>query len=84
MSADAVLLLVLLKAAIALEVLVPIGLHVSAVVALGRPYTDSEMTAFFACGISPMRIFRVHPALITLSPVAVLYGVAVWLYRRVR
>ena len=64
MSADAVLPLVLLKAAIALEILVPIGLHVSAVVALGRLYTDSEMTAFFACGISPMRIFR---AVILLS-----------------
>ena len=29
-------------------------------------------------------VFHLHPALITLSPVAVLYGVAVWLYRRVR
>src|SRR4029453_11862662 len=29
------------------------------VVGLSRLYTDSEMTAFFACGISPMRIFRV-------------------------
>jgi len=56
---DAVLLLVLLNSAIALEILLPIGFHISVVVGLSRLYTDSEMTAFFACGISPMRIFRV-------------------------
>jgi lipopolysaccharide export system permease protein len=42
-----------------LEILLPIGFHISVVVGLSRLYTDSEMTAFFACGISPMRIFRV-------------------------
>ena len=59
LPADAVLPLVLLGLAIALEILLPIGFHISVVVGLGRLHTDSEMTAFFACGISPMRIFRV-------------------------
>jgi len=59
MSGDSVLLMVLLKAAIALEVLLPIALHLSIVVALGRLYTDCEMTALFACGVSPGRIVRI-------------------------
>jgi lipopolysaccharide export system permease protein len=59
LPADAVLPLVLLNSAIALEILLPIGFHISVVVGLGRLHTDSEMTAFFACGTSPMRILRV-------------------------
>jgi len=59
LPAPAVLPLVLVNSAIALEILLPIGFHISVVVGLGRLHTDSEMTAFFACGISPMRIFRV-------------------------
>jgi len=59
LPADAVLPLLLLGLAMALEILLPIGFHISVVVGLGRLYTDSEMTAFFACGISPMRIFRI-------------------------
>ena len=59
LRADAVLPLLLLGLAMALEILLPIGFHISVVVGLSRLYTDSEMTAFFACGISPMRIFRV-------------------------
>lgn len=59
LPADAVLPLLLLGLAMALEILLPIGFHISVVVGLSRLYTDSEMTAFFACGITPMRIFRV-------------------------
>ena len=59
LPADVVLPLVLLGSVIALEILLPIGFHISVVVGLSRLHTDSEMTAFFACGISPMRIFRV-------------------------
>jgi lipopolysaccharide export system permease protein len=59
LPAGAVLPLVLLNSATALEILLPISFHISVVVGLGRLHTDSEMTAFFACGISPMRIFRV-------------------------
>ena len=56
---DVVLPLLLIGLAMALEILLPIGFHISVVVGLSRLYTDSEMTAFFACGISPMRIFRI-------------------------
>src|ERR1041384_3401370 len=56
---DVVLPLLLIGLAMALEILLPIGFHISVVVGLSRLYTDSEMTAFFACGITPMRIFRV-------------------------
>src|SRR5262249_57484380 len=45
--------------------------HISVVVGLSRLYTDSEMTAFFACGISPMRIFRVVTAVSLLVAVLV-------------
>jgi len=53
-----VILLVLLRVAIALEVLLPITLYLSVVVALGRLYHDSEMTALFACGVRAARVLR--------------------------
>ena len=53
-----VLPLVLLKATIALEVLLPIALHLSVVLGLGRLYSDSEMTALSACGVGPGRVLR--------------------------
>lgn len=53
-----VLFLILLRIAIALEVLLPTTLYLSVVVALGRLYKDSEMTAFFACGVSMGRVVR--------------------------
>ena len=53
-----VLYLVLLKIATAMEVLVPTTLYLSVVIALGRLSADSEMTAFFACGVSIGRVFK--------------------------
>ncbi|CAB1056225.1 Lipopolysaccharide export system permease protein LptF [Olavius sp. associated proteobacterium Delta 1] len=50
--------LILLRIAIALEVLLPTTLYLSVVVALGRLYKDSEMTALFACGVTPARVMR--------------------------
>jgi lipopolysaccharide export system permease protein len=41
-----------------LTVLVPIGLFLGIVLALGRLYHESEMTAMTACGIGPLRVFR--------------------------
>jgi lipopolysaccharide export system permease protein len=64
-----VIILILLRIAIALEVLLPTTLYLSVVVALGRLYKDSEMTAFFACGVSMGRIFR--PVLYTAVAIAV-------------
>jgi len=53
-----VLYLVLLKIATALEVLIPTTLYLSVVIALGRLYADSEMTALFACGVGIGRVFK--------------------------
>ncbi len=53
-----VILLILLRIVIALEVLLPTTLYLSVVVALGRLYKDSEMTALFACGVGIGRVTR--------------------------
>jgi lipopolysaccharide export system permease protein len=64
-----VIILILLRIAVALEVLLPTTLYLSVVVALGRLYKDSEMTALFACGVSMTRIFR--PVIYTALTIAV-------------
>ena len=53
-----VIILILLRIAISLEVLLPTTLYLSVVIALGRLYKDSEMTALFACGVSTSRVLR--------------------------
>ena len=80
-----VLYLILLKVATAMEVLVPTTLFLSVVIALGRLYADSEMTALFACGVDIGRVFK---AVIYLSvPVALLVAflslyVRPWAFQR--
>lgn len=51
-----VLLIILLKAVIALEVLIPVALYFCVMLALGRLHSDSEMTALAASGMSPNRV----------------------------
>jgi lipopolysaccharide export system permease protein len=41
-----------------LTVLVPIGLFLGIVLALGRLYHESEMTAMSACGVGPLRVYK--------------------------
>lgn len=41
-----------------LTVLVPIGLFLGIVLALGRLYHESEMTAMTACGVGPLRVYK--------------------------
>ncbi len=41
-----------------LTILVPVGLLLGVVLALGRMYHDSEMAAALACGVSPASIYR--------------------------
>ena len=53
-----VILLTLLRIAIALEVLLPTTLYLSVMIAFGRLYRDSEMTGLFACGIRMTRVLR--------------------------
>jgi len=54
-----------------LTVLVPIGLFLGIVLALGRLYHESEMTAMSACGVGPLSIYR-PIVLFTLLIVALL------------
>ncbi len=54
-----------------LTVLVPMGLFLGIVLALGRLYHESEMTAMSACGASTLGIFR-PILLLTLAVVALL------------
>ena len=80
-----VIILILLRIAIALEVLLPTTLYLSVVVALGRLYKDSEMTALFACGVSMTRIFR--PVLYTAMAIAVVVAslslfIRPWAYKQ--
>lgn len=41
-----------------LTILIPIGLFLSIMLALGRLYRDSEMAALMACGIGPAALYR--------------------------
>lgn len=59
MPLQSVLPLVLVRTAVALEILLPVALHLSVVVTLGRLYADSEMIALFGSGVGPTRIIRV-------------------------
>jgi lipopolysaccharide export system permease protein len=58
LPARTVIALTALKTLIALEVLLPIALYLAVVTALGRLYTDSEMTAMAAAGVAPARISK--------------------------
>ena len=63
-----------LSAAQYLTILVPIGLFLAVMLALGRLYRDSEMPAMMACRVGPSGVYR--PLLWLLIPLAL--GVA-WL-----
>ena len=69
-------LLVLLRTAIALEVLVPITLFLGVVMALGRLHTDSEMIAMSALGVSWIRIAQAVAMLALVLAVGVARPVA--------
>jgi lipopolysaccharide export system permease protein len=58
-----ILYLVGLKLIVSLEFLLPTTLFFSVVLALGRLYADSEMTALFACGVGLDRVIKVVFAL---------------------
>jgi lipopolysaccharide export system permease protein len=58
LAKETILLLILLKVAIAMEVLLPTTLFLSVVFTLGRLHRDSEILALHAAGISTSRITR--------------------------
>jgi lipopolysaccharide export system permease protein len=51
-------IMVLLKIGMALEVILPTTFFFAVIIALGRLYMDSEMTAFFACGLSVAEVLK--------------------------
>jgi lipopolysaccharide export system permease protein len=53
-----VIILILLRISISLEVVLPTTLYLSVIIAMGRLYKDSEMTALSACGVSTSRVLR--------------------------
>ncbi len=58
LSTSAVFDLITLKTVIALEVLLPIALYLSVVLALGRLHSDSEITALNAAGVGMWQLLR--------------------------
>jgi lipopolysaccharide export system permease protein len=79
LSGQAILTLILLRTLIALEVLLPIALYLAVVAGLGRLYTDHEMTALTASGVSVIQVLR---AVLKLSVVIALLVAALSLYAR--
>ncbi len=57
-QADVIFLLLSLKSVDALMILLPLSFYLAVLLAFGRLYKDSEMTAMLACGVSLTRITR--------------------------
>jgi lipopolysaccharide export system permease protein len=70
LNTSEVTLLTLLKALIALEVLLPIGLFFGLMLGLGKLHSDSEIVAMQASGISESRMLR--PVALLAIPLALL------------
>lgn len=68
LSRDAIFVLLGLQAIRLLVVLMPVGFLLGIMLALGRLYRDSEMTALTACGVGPGRIYR--PLFMVAVPMA--------------
>jgi lipopolysaccharide export system permease protein len=65
---DAAMDVIALSAAQYLTILVPVGLFLAVMLALGRLYRDSEMPAMMACRVGPSGIYR--PLLWLMVPLA--------------
>src|SRR5258708_19963796 len=66
---DMIVQVIRLRTLIALEMLIPIALYLSFVMALGRMYVDSEMTALFPLGLTPATLIGIAFRPSFLSPV---------------
>ncbi|MCK6371338.1 MAG: LPS export ABC transporter permease LptF, partial [Gammaproteobacteria bacterium] len=55
---EAVLQVMLLASLQYLTIILPVGLFLSILLAMGRLYRDSEMYALMACGVGPARLYR--------------------------
>ena len=65
-------MMILLRIGMALEVLLPTTFYLSVIIALGRLYKDSEMTALSACGVGIAGVLK--PVALLSLPVAALAG----------
>ena len=65
-------MMILLRIGMALEVLLPTTFYLSVIIALGRLYKDSEMTALSACGVGITGVLK--PVVLLSLPVAVHAG----------
>ncbi len=74
LTRDAVFELLWLSSLEYLTVLLPLALFFAVVMAMGRLYRDSEMTALAACGISPLQLMR--PVMLIAALVA---AIVAWL-----
>lgn len=59
LPSDVIGALVALKVLISLEVLIPISLYLAVIIALGRLYSASEMTAMLALQVTPVRVLAI-------------------------
>jgi lipopolysaccharide export system permease protein len=82
---DTIVQVIGLRTLIALEMLIPISLYLSVVMALGRLYVDSEITALFALGLTPARVMGIVLGL-SLCTALVVAGLSLvvrpWAYTR--
>jgi lipopolysaccharide export system permease protein len=76
-SSDIVMDMLLLRTVTSLNVMLPFGLFVAVLLAFGRLYKDSEVTALAACGVGPGRLLGTV-ALIALVCSGVVAGLAFW------
>ena len=76
-SNEVVLQLVAIKSITALPVLLPLSLYLAVLVAMGRLYKDSEMTALAACGIGISKVLK-NVFFIALPISVLLLGLALY------
>ena len=85
MPAGIIAELIALKVIISLEVLIPVSLYISVILAFGKLYSDSEFTAMFALGMTPARVMRIVAMLAgSLAILVAVLSLAIrpWAYER--
>lgn len=76
-SGDIVFEMLFLRTITSLSVMLPFGLFVAVLLAFGRLYKDSEMTAFAACGVGPGRVLLAVTFIAVMCSVMVA-GLSFW------
>lgn len=76
-SGEIVFQMLFLRTLTSLSVIIPFGLFVSVLLAFGRLYKDSEMTAMAACGVGPAQVLKTVFLIAVLCSVLVT-GLSLW------